>query len=206
MNTSRLILAASLLAGFSFLLTRFQPAPAAPLLLIWKGAPVALLALYAALGAKRDRRLLLTLVMGLSALGDVLIDALGTVAGGASFLLAHVCAIALYSRNLRHPAPGTAWLIAAAIPATALTVTFLTAPHTLAVLAYVSGVSIMAAFAFMSRFRRDRAALGAGMFLASDLLIVSHLGPGTESLMVSLAIWLLYYLGQVLITLGVMAD
>lgn len=200
------ILATSLIAGLGYALTRIDPAPVTPMLLAWKGAPVALLALYAALAPRGGGRLLLVGVMAFSALGDVLINASGAVAGGAAFLLAHAVAIALYSRHRRTPRSNAGVLIAAAIPAVALLLALLTAPHSLAVLGYVVGVSAMAAFAFLSQFRRDRVALGALMFLFSDLLIVSHLGPGSETLMVRLAIWLLYFGGQVLITLGVLAE
>ena len=146
--------------------------------------------------------------MALGALGDVLIDALGATAGGAVFLVGHVVAIMLYARNLRR-LRGIDWGVCVALPLGAMAIAGLWVPRPafdVGVTFYVLGVSAMAAFAFASRFRRDRVALGAAMFLVSDLLIVTHLPPAIEPRAVSIAIWLLYFGGQALITLGVTAE
>jgi uncharacterized membrane protein YhhN len=68
---------------------------------------------------------------------------------------------------------------------------------------YATGLSAMAACAWLSRFRRDRAALGALMFLVSDLLIFARSGPLHGLAWVGDAIWILYFSGETLICLGV---
>jgi len=62
---------------------------------------------------------------------------------------------------------------------------------------YAFGVSAMAACALMSRFRL--AALGASMFVVSDLLIFARLGPLAGSVVPHLLVWPLYFIGQALI-------
>jgi uncharacterized membrane protein YhhN len=61
----------------------------------------------------------------------------------------------------------------------------------------------MAACAYLSRFRRDRVALGALMFLVSDQLIFARAGPLHGLAWVSDAVWILYFGGQTLIAMGV---
>ena len=61
----------------------------------------------------------------------------------------------------------------------------------------------MAAAAWTSRFPRYLVGTGAMMFLASDLIIFARMGPLAGAVGAGLAIWLLYYAGQVLVTLGV---
>jgi uncharacterized membrane protein YhhN len=73
------------------------------------------------------------------------------------------------------------------------------------VAAYALGLSAMAATAGLSRFPRGRVALGALMFLASDLLIFARSGPlaGQAAAVVGFLVWGLYFAGQTLICLGV---
>ena len=205
----RFLLLAALAVGFSFTFASAALDIAGPVLLAWKGGGVALLAVYAAMRGRDLDGWLLTAVMALGALGDVLIDTLGATAGGGAFLVGHAVAIILYGRNLRRPGLGRwEWGVCLALPLGALAIALLGVPSQAfsgGVALYVLGVSAMAALAFVSRFRRDRVALGAVMFLVSDLLIVTHLAPAHEPRAVSVAIWLLYFGGQTLITLGVTA-
>ena len=68
---------------------------------------------------------------------------------------------------------------------------------------YALGLSLMAAFAWTSRFPRYRVGLGALMFLVSDLLIFARSGPLAHAAWIGFSIWGLYYAGQALICLGV---
>jgi len=63
----------------------------------------------------------------------------------------------------------------------------------------------MAASAWLSRFPRRQVALGAAMFVASDLLIFARMGPlaGVAPGWVGFAVWGLYFAGQALVCVGV---
>ena len=202
---ARLMLGAALLAGVSYL-------AAGPLALPliagmgWKGAGVGLLAAYAALKARRLDGWLICAVMGLGALGDMLIEVLGLTAGALAFLVGHLVAIGLYFRN-RRPAPSFSQrlLAAAIVPATVVVAFLLPADRAGApgVALYALGLSVMAATAWLSRFPRGRVGVGALMFVASDLLIFARAGPLQGAAWIGLAIWGLYFTGQVLVCLGV---
>jgi len=71
---------------------------------------------------------------------------------------------------------------------------------------YSLGLALMAATAWTSRFPRFRVGIGAVMFLVSDLLIFGRMGPLPDNLVVGLAVWGLYYFGQLLICLGVAGE
>ncbi len=200
-----LVLAAAILAGVSYVGSWGLHLPLAANT-VWKGAGVGLLAVYAGLKARRLDGWLICAVMGFGALGDMLIEALGMVAGALAFLVGHLIAIGLYLRH-RRPAPGLSQrlLAAAIVPATVI-IAFLSpadragAPG---VAVYGLGLSAMAATAWLSRFPRYRVGAGALMFVTSDLLIFARAGPLHGAAWIGLAIWGLYFGGQTLICLGV---
>lgn len=171
----------------------------------WKGAGVGLLALLAAREARSLDGWLLTAVLAFGAFGDVLL--VGSMTTGAlAFAVGHVLAIWLYLRNRRqHLAPGQKALALLVIPASVLIAWLLPADRGQApgVAVYALFVAAMAASAWTSRFPRYRTGIGAMMFLASDLLIFARMGPLAGAVWVGLAIWLLYYVGQLLIWRGV---
>lgn len=61
----------------------------------------------------------------------------------------------------------------------------------------------MAATALGSRLPLATVGRGALMFVLSDLLIFARLGPLPDNLATGLAVWGLYYFGQMLICVGV---
>ena len=61
----------------------------------------------------------------------------------------------------------------------------------------------MAACALISRFPVALTGLGALMFVLSDLFIFARAGPLAQAAWIGLAIWTLYYVGQLMICLGV---
>lgn len=166
------------------------------LLIIWKGAGVGLLALWAAMRARSLDGRLLAAVMALGAAGDVLLEAVSLEAGAVAFLAGHLVAIALYARNRE---AGARWLALLAIPIVVAIAAALPADRAAApgIALYSAGLATMAAFALMSRFRS--AAVGAWLFVASDLLIFVRLGPLGGSSVPGLLIWPLYFAGQALI-------
>lgn len=168
-----------------------------------KAAGVGLLALAAALRARSRDEWLLALVMALGATGDALLE-LSLAAGAAAFAAGHVVAIYLYRRNRRAQTDQKDWAIAALILLVAVAVpAFLLAgrPEAVPFTVYALLLGAMAATAWLSRFPRGMVALGASLFLASDMLIALRMAGDVAGL--GPAIWLLYYVGQLLIFLGV---
>ncbi len=204
---SRVVLWAAILAGTTYVASWFWPdlPPAASV--AWKGAGVALLAVYAGLEARRLDGWLLAAVLAFGALGDVLLETHGLVVGAVAFLAGHVTAIWLYRRNSRpHPSRldgGLAVAIVVAIPVIA----YLLPPDRTgagSIALYALGLAAMTAAAFLSRFPRALVFAGAAMFTVSDLLIFLRTGrPALDTFPMGLAVWGLYFAGQTLIAIGV---
>ena len=68
---------------------------------------------------------------------------------------------------------------------------------------YALLLTLMTVTAWISRFPTRLVGIGAALFLISDGLIVARMGPLADVVGTSLAVWLLYYLGQLLICVGV---
>ena len=199
------VLWAAILAGVSYVASWSLPLPQAASL-AWKGAGVGLLTVYAGLKARDLDGRLLCAVMGLGALGDVLLGAAGLVVGAVAFLAGHAVAIVLYWRNRRPTLSPSQRLLALTLaPATVIIAFSLPADRAGApgIAVYAPGLSLMAAAAWTSRFQRMRVGAGALMFLVSDLLIFAREGQLAHAAWVGLAIWGLYFAGQTLLCLGV---
>lgn len=193
------IFGAAVLAGASYWPgSRLALDPA--LLVAWKGAGVGLLALWAALCVPGRTGRLLAIVLALGAAGDVLLAAVSLEAGAVAFLAGHIVAIRLYLTNKR---PRAGWLPFLAVPPVVALAAWLPAdPATASGIAlYATGLAAMAASATVSRW--PFAALGAWLFVASDLLIFAGLGPLAGSQLAATGIWPLYFAGQALIAFGV---
>ncbi len=213
---------AALAAGASYMLPVLADAPGGPLMWAWKGAGVGLLALWAAANARCRSGWVMAAVLALGALGDVLLDAAGLVAGGAAFAAGHVLAIFLYLWH-RRPALTTSQraLALLLIPLGVVLAGTLTGPpgavlgqlgrdmairgqsDILMMLIYTALVAGMAAAAWSSRFSRYRTGIGAILFLVSDLLIFARLGGTVDADAARMLIWPLYFAGQALIARGV---
>ena len=201
---ARLLLVAAIAAGVSYIGSWFLDlSPVASV--VWKGAGVALLAVWCAMQARSRDGWLITAVMAFGALGDVLLETSGATAGGAAFAVGHVLAMLLYLRNWRPRLTFSQRLLAAlVVPLSVFIATSLVPQKDMIPIAvYAFFVSGMAASAWTSRFPRYRTGIGAMMFLASDLLIFSRMGPLAGSSVPGLLIWPLYFGGQVLIAWGV---
>ena len=68
---------------------------------------------------------------------------------------------------------------------------------------YAALLTLMAVSALISRFPNHSVGIGAVLFLISDALIVARMGPLADVTGINLAVWLLYYFGQLLICVGV---
>lgn len=196
-------LLASLVAGISFFFVR-DGALAGLFKMAWKGAGVALLAVYALIRAPGTDGKMLAAVMAFGAAGDMAIE-ISLEAGAASFFVGHVIAIALYARHRRTSLTPTQKATAVALLlGTPLIAFLLPADRSAApgVALYALALGGMAAAAWSSAFPRYRVGLGAVLFVVSDLLIFSRMGPLRASPLPDLLIWPLYYLGQLLICTG----
>ena len=166
-----------------------------------KTGAVGFLALYAAQRTRGLRAALFVVALALSATGDALIE-LSFIAGGAAFAASHVAAILFYRRYLRpEMSVLTSW---------AAVLLFLTVPiaswllsRDWAVALYAIALGGMAVAAWLSLFPRWRVGLGALLFVVSDWLIFSRLGPVDLAPLPDLLIWPTYYVGQMLIATGV---
>ena len=200
-------LVASLIAGISYFFVRHEGVPAL-VLMAWKGAGVALLAIYALASHESSASRQIAAVMAFGALGDVLIE-LVLEWGAIAFLIGHLVAIRLYWRNRRGRLEWSQKLAALSL-AVLIPVSSFLLPHDRAaafgVAVYSAGLGVMAATAWFNSFSRYRVGIGAVMFAVSDLLIFSRMGPLSQSPVPDILIWPLYYFGQILICTGIIGD
>lgn len=174
-------------------------------LMLWKGAGVFFLALYALHRGRGRDGVLITLIMSLSSLADVLLE-ISFLFGGLVFALAHAVSIGLYLANRRDITSSSQKLAAITLliltPAVVGLMTYPLENWEIAT-TYSLIVGAMAATAWTSRFPRFRVGIGAVLFVVSDLLIF---GRETGHVSLDLAgwlIWPLYFAGQFLIVTGV---
>ena len=201
---ARMLLVVSLVVGFGYPLIWGLGWPAG-LTTAWKGAGVGLLALLAAIEARNLDGWLLAGLLGCGALGDVLLEG-SLIAGAIAFAIGHVVAIWLYLRNRRERLSASQRALALLIIPACLVIAWSLPSdqgQALGAVVYALFVAAMAASAWTSRFPRYLTGIGAMMFLASELLIFARMGPLAGAAGAGLAIWLLYYAGQLLIALGV---
>lgn len=196
-------LLASLIAGISFYFVRDVGLPGIQMM-AWKGAGVALLAVYALVRHEGSDARQIAAVMAVGALGDVLIE-LWLEAGAAAFLLGHLIAIHLYWRHRRDVLSTSQKLAGLALAGLTPMVAWQITGSILAAF-YALGLGAMAGAAWISKFSRYRVGIGAVLFVASDLLIFARLGPMAHSSLPDVLIWPLYYFGQFLICTGVVGE
>ena len=201
----RPILLASMAAALAFYVLRQSPVVPEMWLIPLKGSAVGLLALYAFVRFRLTDTRILGAMFVLAALGDMAIE-WNFRAGAVPFFGYHVIAIALYLRHPREAASGSQKAAAVVmLLATPAIFWLLPADRALAWPTALYGLALggMAACAWLSAFSRYRVGIGAVLFLVSDLLIVAGMGPLMGERLHQWLIWPMYYLGQLLICLGV---
>lgn len=197
-------LLASLVAGVSYFFAA-DDAIGGVWLMLWKGAGVAFLALYAAFRGRGREGALIAAVMAFGAAGDVALE-ISFLVGGGLFAIGHLAAIALY---LRHPREKLAISQIATTASLLLFTPFIAGaltyplPNWGVATLYSALVGAMAAAAWASAFPRYRVGIGAVMFVISDLLIFAREGGVMSAGLTGWLIWPLYYGGQFLIATGV---
>lgn len=198
-------LLASIAAAIMFYFLRDNPVGEGTWGILAKGAAVGLLAVYAVARLPNGRRgidgALLALMLALAAAGDMAIE-LDFLIGGAFFAAAHCAAISLYLRN-RHqrPSPVQKAIGLTLLVGTPIVSYGLSGQVNIAV--YASFLGVMASTAWMSHFPRYRVGTGAVLFVISDWLIFSRLGPFDLGVLPDWLIWPLYYAGQLMIATGI---
>jgi uncharacterized membrane protein YhhN len=191
---------ASIVAGVAYYFVWNNALPE-PWLIALKGAGVGCLAIYALRRTLSLDGALLTLALALSAAADMVL-VIRFEAGGALFFAAHLVAFVLYLRNLReglglvHLGPALLLLII-----TPLVAWLLSGQGVIAL--YACSLGVMAAGAWMSRFPRLRVGVGAMLFILSDWLLLSRMGPLDIAPVPDLLVWPTYYAGQLMIATGV---
>ena len=194
----------SLIAGISYFFVSDAPIGGIWLML-WKGAGVAFLAVYAAFRGRGSDGALITTALAFGAMGDIALET-SFLIGGALFAIGHAIAITLYLRNRRAKAsPSQALAGLSLLVLTPLIAALMTYPieNWLVATGYSAIVGAMAAAAWTSRFPRYRVGLGAVMFVVSDLLIFAREAAVLPDLVTGWLIWPLYYGAQFLIAVGV---
>jgi uncharacterized membrane protein YhhN len=196
-------LVASIAAAVAFYALRVSTVPELYLIPV-KGAACALLALYALFHGGRGSRWLAGM-MAIAGLGDMVIE-IDLGSGALLFFTYHMIAISLYLRHPRtHPTPTQKAAAVAMLLLTPLLAWLLPADRAMAWPTGLYGFALgaMAACAWMSAFPRYRVGIGAALFLASDLLLIAGRGLLMGDSLPDALVWPLYYLGQFLVTVGV---
>ena len=195
-----LALGLAVIVGLSHLLPTALES-SGPAIVVWKGAGVTLLGVYAGILARTVDGWLIAFVMFCGAVGDVLIETTGFIAGAAGFALGHAVAIVLYLRNRR---PGIAGgLVVGLGIAVAAAVAIWFAARSAPIAGYAALLVGMAATAWLSRFPRPHTGLGAILFVVSDGIIFLRRGLWSGSIEAAVVTWAAYFLGQLLIVIGV---
>lgn len=173
-----------------------------------KGSACAFLALYAWMRHGSRSAQLLAAAMLVAALADMGI-AMDFRLGGALFFVFHVIMIAMLAGHRRGPLEGRDSLIfIVLLLGTPMLSYFLPSDDNLQwpVAIYALALGGMAASAWASDFPQLRVGAGAMLFVVSDLLLFTELGPLSGSAVPEYLVWPIYFLGQFLITVGVVTT
>ncbi|MEM1052280.1 MAG: lysoplasmalogenase family protein [Pseudomonadota bacterium] len=172
-----------------------------PIEIVLKGAGVGFLAIYAWRRAPGVDGAIIALALALSSLADMAL-VLSLEVGGGLFALSHLAAITLYFRNRREVTSISQRLLAIALLIAAPAFSYILTSDVV-IAAYGVTLGAMAAAAWMSRFPRYRVGIGAVLFVVSDWLIFSQMGPYDLGSLPEWLIWPLYFAGQLMIATGV---
>ena len=202
----RPLLLASIAAALAFYYLRWGPWPELYLIPL-KGAAVGLLAVYLWLRHGSPDARLMAWAFGAAALGDMALEIeTDRLIGGLLFFAYHVMAMGVYLRNRRPElTPSQKATVAAMLLLTPAIAWLLPSDRSQAPNAalYALALGAMAAGAWASVFPRYRVGAGAVLFLLSDLLLFAEMGPLQGSMIPQILVWPIYYLGQLLIAVGI---
>ncbi len=197
-------LLASLFFGISYIFLK-SSAMLGGFAILWKGACVSLLIPYVLRWRAVADRPLLAIMLGLYAMGDMLIE-IDLLWGAFLFVCGHISAICYFWRQRRHAPAQSQLILAMVIPIASLVIAFFAVPGAAQEplpLVYVGFVSIMAGSAWYSRFPRYRTGIGALLFLASGFLIIAREGGLLPGSITGWLVWPLYYAGIFMMATGI---
>ena len=197
-------LLASLAAAILFCALRLTRIPELWLVPL-PAAATGFLAVYALLQRAGPASRYLAAMMAVAAVRDVVFQ-VDLAISALVFFVYHLLAISLYLRHPRAHATATQKAAAAAmLLLTPIVAWLLPADRTLAAPLALYGLAVggMASCAWMSAFPRYRVGVGAALLLAFNLIVMAELGPLMGEELPDLISWPLYYVGQLLITVGV---
>lgn len=195
--------------GMTYWLTG-EALPSLPAALL-KASGIVVLAIYALRLKTPDCRLFAA-ALGMSAIGDILMNLAPMAAGLSAFLIAHLLYLAVFVRAMRRGGMrGGAWKWAALVALGALVVAmpvYLWADlgdMRLPVIAYTGAIAVMAVTALWAPSHGIALPAGAALFIISDSLIaIGAFKPenGLPDLLFDPGIWASYVAAQILLTLG----
>lgn len=201
----RIVLLLAIVIGLGYVVTFSSPTNET-FRFVWKFASVGSLAIYAAVSARNLDGWLLTGAMLFSALSDIFLVTIGDIPGALSFIVADCIAIWLYCRHLRAGIGAPVIIVAIVSIIAAAGLAYILPDdrnEALGIAIFTLPLAAMAAFANLSRFPRYFVGLGATMVLFSDVLIFARMGVLKEMVGGVELVWLLYFVGEVLVVMGV---
>ncbi|KLE35490.1 lysoplasmalogenase family protein [Aurantiacibacter luteus] len=207
LSEKRPYLLLSILAALAFYYLSASELPELYLIPL-KGSACAFLAIYAWLrhGSKSAR--MLAGAMAIASVADMFME-MDIRVGGALFFVFHCVMLSLFLRHRGAPLEGADSLIfLALLLGTPLAAYWLVSVPGVAMPAAIYGLALgaMAAGAWASDYPRFTVGAGAVLFVVSDLLIFAGMGPLSGSPIPQYLVWPIYYLGQFLLTVGVMTN
>lgn len=213
-SAARLLWAGALVLGAAYFVTAlarsgvmFEPLAAIPkpLVVAWKGTFTFLLAASVFVSGRMRAARLVAGALAVSAVADMLLAAVGVLAGGLCFALAHAIAILAYAGSPGLTISRPRALAAAAFPilATLAACALLAAagrPWAMGLFVILSGT--MAASALLSRFPLWLTGLGAVIFTLSDVLFFADLALFDGAARLGWLTWLCFAAGYALVARG----
>ncbi|KQM13038.1 hypothetical protein [Novosphingobium sp. Leaf2] len=173
--------------------------------MVLRAAPLLMLAAYALVGRSDPDARPLAGMLVLAAVGSAFAD-YSPLIGLNARLLGYLIGLGLFLRHRRVIMDSASRVAAAAL--------FLGTPVLLFVAADRAGVGVpvfmglalggMAASAWISTFPRWRVGLGAGLIALSEVLAIAASGDSTHA--AEIGTWPLFYIGHLLLTIGVIAE
>lgn len=176
-----------------------------PLVVGIKGLFSLLLALSVFLARRSVASSIIAVALAVSAVGDMLLVTVGSVAGGIVFAAAHVVAGYAYAMNRCAKNSSPRWIAAVAVPVLAVAASYLVLrssdqPALMALYPAISGT--MAGLAILSRFPLRLSGLGAAIFVVSDVLFLADLGILNGSGKLGFLTWATYAIGYAMVARG----